>query len=88
MIFSDDDVQFVRDEIDRLEGTYGHAEFVERCRRGSARLIADWTDGGEFVAETAVARLVERRPFSMVRLGDGEGNILSLWTPMRTWRAS
>jgi hypothetical protein len=79
--FSGDDVQFVRDEIDRLEGTYRHAEFVERCRRGSARLIVNWTDGGEFVAETAIARLTERLPFSMVRLGDGEGNILSLMDP-------
>jgi hypothetical protein len=78
--FTNEDHQLVQDEINRLGClvNYNHSQFVADCRRYSGGLIEEFVAGGEFVADTVCARLSERKPFSMVRIGDGEGNVLSL----------
>jgi hypothetical protein len=79
--FTIDDYRFAEREIANLKKSQDYGVFSNACRRLSGGLIEDWSRGADFIADRAVACLSAREPFSMVRLGDGEGNVLSLADP-------
>lgn len=71
-----DDARQAREEYQRLIGTFDYAAFLENCRRESRLLIESAREGAAFVADTALQSLANRSPFMMIRIGDGEANLL------------
>jgi hypothetical protein len=73
-----DDERHARDEYRQLIGAYDHRAFVTHCTAGSRRLIEDAKNGAGYVADEALRALSEATPFMMIRIGDGEANLLRL----------
>jgi len=73
-----DDVRRARDEFQQLLRTYDHRAFLTHCTSGSRRLIEDAKDGAAYITDEALHALSEATPFMMIRIGDGEANLLRL----------
>jgi hypothetical protein len=73
-----DDVRQAREQYQQLIGTYDHRAFVAHCATGSRRLIENSKEGAAYIADEALRALGEATPFMMIRIGDGEANLLRL----------
>lgn len=71
-----DDVRRALEEYQQLIDTFDYAAFLANCRAGSRLLIENSRDGAAYVAGEALRSLAARAPFMMVRIGDGEANLL------------
>ncbi len=71
-----DDVRRAREEYQRLIGTFDYAAFLARCRAGSRLLIENSRDGAAYIATEALRSLAARTPFMMLRIGEGEANLV------------
>jgi hypothetical protein len=72
----DDEQSRVRHEFEHFVCNWDHEAFVSSCRKSCLGLVEDIRGGARFIAEEAKTALANRRPLSMVRIGDGEGNLL------------
>jgi hypothetical protein len=72
------DVQMAREEYQRLIVTFDYAKFLERCKAESRLLIEGAREGASYVADEASRALAHRSAFMMIRIGDGEANLLRL----------
>jgi hypothetical protein len=71
-----DDVRRAREEYQRLLDTFDYAAFLANCKAGSRLLIENSRDGAAYVARKALQSLATLTPFMMIRIGDGEANLL------------
>jgi hypothetical protein len=71
-----EDARAAREEYQRLLATFDYAVFLENCGRESRLLIESAREGAVYVADEALHALANRSPFLMIRIGDGEANLL------------
>jgi hypothetical protein len=78
--FTEHDRLFVqREYAEAVSGStpYGFLSALHELCNSNCRAVVKGADaGGRYIAEQAIAALRLRRPFSMIRIGDGEGNVL------------
>jgi len=72
------DVRQARDEYQHLLATYDYGAFLANGQTGSRRLIESARDGASYIADEASRALSAATPFMMIRIGDGEANLLRL----------
>ena len=77
--FTEEDVLFVKAEYDKFLSDYSHASFRMNCHAKSRLLIEGHKDGARFIAHEAVDRLKNSKPLAMIRIGEGEGNVLGFF---------
>ena len=79
--FNKQDLYYVESELLRLTSLKSSgchiSEIKEKCRG----IVIGSPATGECVANAAILALQKRNPFSLIRLGDGEGNILGCIDP-------
>ncbi len=71
-----EDARAARGEYQQLLATFDYAAFLESCRLESRLLIESAREGAAYIADEALRALAERAPFLMIRIGDGEANLL------------
>ena len=71
-----DDARQAREEYQRLIATFDYAAFLESCKLESRLLVESAREGAAYVADEALHALANRSPFMMIRIGDGEANLL------------
>lgn len=76
--FTDDDIRLLSEEADRLERAWSTTDLLGKSRELSRGAVWPLQDSADLVTRLAVSALAERAPFSLVRVGDGEGNVLAL----------
>lgn len=76
--FTSDDSRFLAQDIDRLRAAWSKTDILTKCLKLSCGAVLGASASGDLVAGAAVSALLERTPFSLVRVGDGEGNVLSV----------
>lgn len=81
MRFEEVESDYVREQISRLCGMANYQIPVSELQEKTGGLVLGWKAAGLFVAANAMVNLTQREPYSMVRLGDGEGNILAMVDP-------
>jgi hypothetical protein len=72
----EEEIRLVKDEFNRFIISYDHDSFVLNCEVRSRLLIEDHRDGARFIANAALRALGRSEPLLMVRIGDGEANLL------------
>jgi hypothetical protein len=70
------DCQFVRNEVSRILLTDAAVRALCVCR--AKEFLPDQSKAGKVIAERLTTLVSEGKPASLVRVGDGEGNALSL----------
>ena len=76
--FTDEDLRVLAEEAGRLRGVWSEAGILGKALKLSRGTVLGWSASADMVAAAAVSCLLERKPFSLVRVGDGEGNVLSV----------
>jgi hypothetical protein len=71
-----DDIRRAREEYQHLIGTYDYGIFLANCKACSRGLLESADDGARYIAEEALRALTTATPFMMIRIGDGEANLL------------
>ena len=72
----EEEIRLVKDEYNRFISRYDHDSFVLNCKIRSRLLIENHRDGARFIADEAIRALGCSEPLLMVRIGEGEGNLL------------
>jgi len=76
--FTKDDVCALSEEIDSLRQIWEKTDLLAGSLRLCRGVVLGDQASGELVAHRAIFSLREGKPFSLVRIGDGEGNVLSV----------
>jgi hypothetical protein len=76
--FTDDDIRLLSEEADRLQHVWSTTDFLSKSQELSRDVVWSLQESADLVTRLAVSSLTERVPFSLIRVGDGEGNVLAL----------
>ena len=76
--FTDDDVRLVSEEADRLQQVWSKTDFLAKSLELARGAVWSLQDSADLVTRLAVSALSEGAPFSLIRVGDGEGNVLAM----------
>jgi hypothetical protein len=76
--FTEQDLLFVKAECERFLADYDDGLFRQNCQANSRLLIEGYRDAAHYVVQEALNALTTPRPLSMIRIGEGEGNVLGL----------
>jgi hypothetical protein len=76
--FTDDDIRLLSEEADRLQHAWSKTDFLGKSLELSRGVVWSLQESADLVTRLAVSSLIERAPFSLIRFGDGEGNVLAL----------
>lgn len=76
--FTEQDLLFVKAEYERFLADYDDGLFRQSCESNSRLLIKGYKDAAHYVVQQALEALGTSSPLSMIRIGDGEGNVLGL----------
>ena len=76
--FTKDDVCALAEEIDSLRRMWSNGDLLGETLKLCRGVVLGDQASGELVARAAIFSLRERKPFSLIRIGDGEGNVLSV----------
>jgi hypothetical protein len=66
------------EEADRLQHLWSKTDFLGKSLELSRGVVWSLQEAADLVTRLAVSSLTERTPFSLIRVGDGEGNVLAL----------
>jgi hypothetical protein len=76
--FTDDDIHLLSEEADRLQDIWSKTDFLGKLLKLSRGAVWSLQESRDLVTRLAVSSLLERTPFSLIRVGDGEGNVLAM----------
>lgn len=76
--FTDDDIRLLSEEADRLQHVWSKTDFLGKSLDLSRGVVWSMQESADLVTRLAVSSLTERAPFSLIRVGDGEGNLLAI----------
>jgi hypothetical protein len=71
-----EDIRRAREEYQQLVSSFDYAAFIARCKAGSRLLIENSRDGAAYIAGEALRSLSAGDAFMMLRIGDGEANLV------------
>lgn len=76
--FDDDDIRLLSEEADGLQRIWSETDFLGKSLQLCRGVVWSLEESAELVRRLAVSSLIERAPFSLIRVGDGEGNVLAM----------
>lgn len=76
--FTDEDIRLLSEEADRLQHVWSKTDFLSKCLEHSRGVVWSLQESADLVTRLAVSCLTEGAPFSLIRVGDGEGNALAV----------
>lgn len=74
--FTEEDAAFVKAEYQSFLSHYNYDAFLESCKSHCRRVAERHEEAGRAAAEEAIDALKTSRPLALIRVGDGEGNLL------------
>ncbi len=80
-IFDERDFEYAAHEIKEFLGTFDLESFKRKCLDHDVGILYKNSSELESLTDLIVERICSRTPFSLLRAGDGEGNVLSLTLP-------